>query len=144
MRITSPAFEHEGTIPFEYTCNGKDINPPLGIEEVPNVARSLALVVDDPDAPNGDWVHWVVFNISPETPEIAENSVPGEEASNDFDRRSYGGPCPPSGTHRYFFRLYALDTELDPEKVSGRHSLEKEMEGHIVARSELMGKYGKE
>ncbi|MCL5022771.1 MAG: YbhB/YbcL family Raf kinase inhibitor-like protein [Nitrospirae bacterium] len=143
LRISSPAFENNGSIPGKYTCDGMDVNPPLRIANVPAGARSLALIVDDPDAPRGTWVHWVVWNIGPKTLEIGENTVPkgALQAVNDFKRHQYGGPCPPSGTHRYFFKLYALDAMLNFSANSGKAGLEKAMEGHIIARAEIVGLY---
>ena len=108
----SSVFSNNETIPKKYTCDGDDINPELAIKGVPEEAKSLVLIMDDPDAPVGTWDHWIVFNI-PVTAKIEENSIPGTEGVNSFRRQSYGGPCPPSGTHRYFFKFYALDTELD-------------------------------
>ena len=140
MKITSPAFKHNELIPAEFTCEGKDSNPALTIEDIPGGTKTLALIVDDPDAPMGTWVHWVVYNI-PSVSEIKENSVPGEQGKNDFNRKDYGGPCPPSGTHRYFFKLYALDTELKLQGIVTKGSLEKAMQGHILATAELIGLY---
>ena len=141
--ISSTAFEYNGAIPSRYTCDGIDINPPLHIANVPAGTKSLALIVDDPDAPMGIWVHWVVWNIDPATPEIKENEVPAgaAEGVNDFRKHNYGGPCPPSGTHRYFFTLYALDTRLDPGAHANKATLEKAMKGHILGQAELMGTY---
>lgn len=143
MTITSPAFEDNGDIPARYTCDGKDINPPLKFGNIPAGARSLALIVDDPDAPGGIWVHWVVWNIDPGTVEIGENTVPkgSVQGVNDFEKRDYGGPCPPSGTHRYFFKLYALDTLLNFSSDAGKAGLEKAMEGHILAKAQIVGLY---
>lgn len=142
MKLTSSAFKHEGFIPDVYTCKGKDISPPLKIADVPQEAKSLALIVDDPDAPGKTWVHWVVFDI-PVTDKIGENSIPGKQGMNDFGRKDYGGPCPPSGVHRYFFKLYALDVSLDLKEGINKGELEKAMEGHILDRCELLGKYQK-
>jgi Raf kinase inhibitor-like YbhB/YbcL family protein len=141
--LSSSAFKHNGQIPSKYTCDGADINPPLMIENVPTTAKSLALIVDDPDAPAGTWVHWVMWNINPSTNDIKENLVPpgAEQGMNDFRKRSYGGPCPPSGTHHYFFKLYALDLTMTLSPNTGKASLEKAMKGHIVAQSELIGLY---
>ena len=142
MKLTSPEFEHKGVIPSKFTCQGADVNPALIIEGLPNGVKSLALIVDDPDAPMGIWVHWVVYDI-PVIPEIKENSIPGTQGSNDFGRENYGGPCPPSGTHRYFFKLYALDTQLNlPEGIS-KEDLEKATRGHILDKAELIGLYKK-
>jgi hypothetical protein len=113
MKLTSSAFENEGSIPSEFTCDGDDISPPLTISEVPENTKSLALISDDPDAPVGTWDHWVVFNIPPDTREIAKGTEPpGVAGKNSWGRTGYGGPCPPSGTHRYFFKLYSLHTQL--------------------------------
>jgi Raf kinase inhibitor-like YbhB/YbcL family protein len=143
LRVSSPAFEDNGRIPEKYTCDGKDINPPLLIENVPASAGSLALIVDDPDAPKGTWVHWVLWNISPDTREIKENSVPErvEQGLNDFKKHDYGGPCPPDGTHRYFFKLYALDAALELASKSTKADLEKAMQGHVIDQDQIIGKY---
>lgn len=143
MKLTSSAFTHKGEIPGRYSCDGRDLSPPLSITNVPEGAKSLALIVDDPDAPVGTWVHWVVWNISPHTAEIGENSLPPGvvQGVNGWQRNRYGGPCPPSGTHRYFFRLYALDTLLNLAPTAGREPLLRAMEGHIISRAELMGTY---
>jgi Raf kinase inhibitor-like YbhB/YbcL family protein len=140
LSVTSPAFENNKLIPVKYTCDGADVNPPLTIEGVPEETKTLVLIVDDPDAPMGTWDHWIVWNIPP-TSKIEENTVPGTEGMNDFRRRSYGGPCPPYGTHRYFFKVYALDTQLDLKSNSTKKDVEKAMEGHILAEGELVGLY---
>lgn len=140
LQVTSTAFSTGGMIPSQYTCDGANVNPPLDIQGIPEQAKSLALIVDDPDAPSGTWVHWVVWNI-PVTEFIEENTVPGKEGLNDFKKHHYGGPCPPSGTHRYFFKVYALDALLDLPDNTKKAGLEKAMEGHIVASGELMGVY---
>ena len=142
MRLTSPNFKHQEMIPKKFTCQGEDINPALDIEGIPEGAKSLSLINDDPDAPGGMWVHWVVFNI-PLTSKIDEDSIPGKQGSNDFSRRDYGGPCPPSGTHRYFFKIYALDRELDLKEGASKKELEKAMQGHILEKAELIGLYKK-
>ena len=143
MKISSTAFAHNGQIPKKYTCDGSDINPPLKFEEAPANARSLALIVDDPDAPMGTWVHWVVWNIDPKSAEIKENSVPkgSMQGMNDFRKHNYGGPCPPSGTHRYFFKLYALDMTLNIGASAGKNALESAMKGHILGEAQLVGLY---
>jgi Raf kinase inhibitor-like YbhB/YbcL family protein len=143
LQIVSPAFKHNELIPKKYTCDGKDVNPPLLIENIPPGAKSLALIVDDPDAPVGTWVHWVVWNISPGTREIKEDSVPkgAEQGVNDFWKNDYGGPCPPSGTHRYFFKLYALDAVLNLGSKAKKSDLEGAMKGHILEKAELIGLY---
>lgn len=142
MKLSSPEFENNGFIPMKFTCQGEDISPALVIEDIPEGAKSLALIVDDPDAPMGTWVHWVVFDIPP-VGDIEENSVPGKQGRNNFGRKDYGGPCPPSGTHRYFFKIYALDTMLNKSEGLSKIVLEKAMEGHIVGKAELIGLYKK-
>jgi len=143
LTITSPAFGTGELIPSKFTCDGQDVNPALAIGNVPAGTKSLALIMDDPDAPNGTWVHWVLWNIDPATREIRENSVPAgaKPGTNDFRKTSYGGPCPPPGTHRYFFKMYALDTMLDLGSGATKAALEKAMRGHILGQGELMGRY---
>jgi len=141
LSVESTAFENNKLIPAKYTCDGDDVNPPLTIEGVPEGTKTLALIVDDPDAPMGTWDHWIVWNIPATTSKIAENTVPGTEGMNDFRRRSYGGPCPPSGTHRYFFKVYALDVKLDLSPTSRKRDVEKAMQGHVLAKGELVGLY---
>ncbi|KPK98957.1 MAG: hypothetical protein AMJ95_01475 [Omnitrophica WOR_2 bacterium SM23_72] len=143
MKISSPEFENNQFIPKKFTCQGKDINPTLIIEDIPEEAISLALIVDDPDAPMGMWVHWVVFDI-PVVGRIEENSIPGKQGINDFGRKDYGGPCPPSGTHRYYFKIYALDAMLNLQEGMSKKELERVMEGHILDKAELIGLYKKE
>lgn len=141
MKLTSPEFENNGFIPKRFTCQGEDINPALIVEGIPEETESLVLIFDDPDAPMGTWVHWIVYNV-PVISRIEEDSIPGMQGINDFRREDYGGPCPPSGTHRYVFRLYALDTELNLlEKGISRKALERAMEGHIMGNAELIGLY---
>ena len=142
MKLTSPVFQANTMIPKKYTCQGDNVNPTLTIEGVPSDTKSLALIMDDPDAPVGTWVHWVVYNI-PVGSKIEENSASGKQAKNSARHESYGGPCPPSGTHRYFFKLYSLDTELSPGSVTDKSSLEKAMGGHILDKAELVGLYKK-
>ncbi|MFH1316670.1 MAG: YbhB/YbcL family Raf kinase inhibitor-like protein [Candidatus Woesearchaeota archaeon] len=141
--ISSPAFENNGEIPSKYTCDGDDVNPPLDIEGIPDGTKELVLIVDDPDAPVGNWDHWVVINIPPDLSTIEENSVPGTELKNDFKKTSWGGPCPPGGTHRYFFKVYALDIELNLGASSDKKDVESEMEEHILAKGELIGVYSR-
>jgi hypothetical protein len=141
LSIKSPAFEHGKLIPKKYTCDGQDINPPLTIEGVPKEAKTLVLAVDDPDAPSGTWDHWIVWNIPASTSKIAENSVPGKEGVNSARQQGYMGPCPPGGTHRYFFKVYALDTQLSLDPSSRKKDAEKAMQGHVLAKGELMGLY---
>lgn len=140
LRVSSPAFSPSGSIPEKYTCEGKDINPAVEIENIPEEVMSLALIVDDPDAPRGTWVHWLVWNIPP-AHRIRENTVPGIEGMNSFGRLSYGGPCPPSGTHRYFFRVYGLDVVLKLKRGASRSDLEQAMQKHILAYGEFIGTY---
>jgi Raf kinase inhibitor-like YbhB/YbcL family protein len=142
LTIISPAFKSNKSIPFKYTCDGDDVNPPLNIEGTPEETKSLVLIVDDPDAPMGTWDHWIVWNIPP-TNKIEENSAPGTEGLNDFRKHSYGGPCPPSGTHRYFFKVYALDTKLSLDPNSRKKDVEKAMKDHILAKGELVGLYSR-
>lgn len=144
MRLSSPVFDEGKFIPKRYTCDGEDINPPLTISDVPEDAKSLALIVDDPDAPAGLWVHWTVWNIDPETAEIVEDSVPvgATQGLTSSGKGGYHGPCPPDREHRYFFRLYALDTMLDLDRLqTGKDELKDAMHGHVLARAELMGRY---
>jgi len=140
LTVSSPVFENNGLIPAKYTCDGDDINPPLRIEGIPKETVSLTLIVDDPDAPRGTWVHWVVWDIPP-TERIEENSVPGTEGLNDSRRRTYGGPCPPSGTHRYFFKVYALDNRLNLRPDSRKADVERAMGTHVIAKGEIVGLY---
>ena len=142
MKLTSPEFENNSFIPGKYTCQGDDINPTLTIENIPQGAKGLALIVDDPDAPMGTWVHWVVYDI-PIISRIDEGTIPGKQGLNDFRKRDYGGPCPPSGTHRYFFKIYALDKMLNLKEGVSKKNLEKSMEGHILDKAELIGLYKK-
>jgi len=140
LEVTSQAFRHNDLIPSLYTCDGQNINPPLTIAHIPPEARSLALIVDDPDAGGDMWVHWVVWNI-PITHEIPENKVPGTEGINDSKLNRYDGPCPPSGTHRYFFKVYALDTILELPASTTKTSLEQTMQSHILGFGEIIGLY---
>jgi hypothetical protein len=148
LTISSTAFEHEGMIPSKYTCDSLDVSPPLQISGVPEKTRSLVLIVDDPDAPNKTWVHWVLYNLPPDTESLPENFPTDAELESgarqgvtDFGSTGYGGPCPPSGTHRYFFKLYALDTMLDIEGEGTKAEVTEAMKGHILAQAQLMGKY---
>ena len=140
--ISSPAFEHNGNIPSQYACEGENINPPLVIEGIPEGTVSLVLIVEDLDAPRGIFVHWVVFNINPVII-IDENSVPGIEGTSSFGDIVYSGPCPPSGTHRYVFIVYALDTILGLDSTATKNDVIEAMEGHILAKGELIGLYSK-
>lgn len=148
ITITSTAFTDGGMIPRDYTCDGKDISPPLAWAGVPEGTKSLAIICDDPDAPVGTWVHWVLFNI-PATVNKLPQSMPSAKALengakhgiNDFRKFGYGGPCPPGGTHRYYFKLYALDIELTQEPGLTKAELLKAMKDHILAEGQLMGRY---
>jgi Raf kinase inhibitor-like YbhB/YbcL family protein len=142
LQITSTAFGHNQMIPREYTCQGEDVNPSLEIRGIPPAAKGLALIMDDPDAPMGTWDHWLVYNI-PLLEKIERNSIPGTQVKNSFGKFNYGGPCPPSGTHRYFFKLYALDTAPTLPPTVSKKTLEKAMEGHVLERAELVGLYKK-
>jgi hypothetical protein len=148
MKLTSQAFQPGDLIPAKYTCAGLDVSPPLTWSDPPAGTRSFALISDDPDAPVGTWVHWVIWNIPPSARALEENlpktaSLPdgARQGTTDFKRVGYGGPCPPSGTHRYFFKLYALDATLDLPSSATKKDLEKAMQKHILAQAELMGKY---
>lgn len=145
MKLASSAFSHNQKIPSLYTCDGQNINPPLTISEVPRYAQSLVLIVDDPDAPAGTWTHWTVWNIDPAVGELSEGSLPdgATEGTTDFGKVGFGGPCPPSGTHRYFFRLYALDTTLSLQASASLQDLLRLMKGHILEKAELVGLYGR-
>jgi Raf kinase inhibitor-like YbhB/YbcL family protein len=139
LKITSPAFEHNQQIPEKYGCKNKAPNPPITIEGTPPKATSLALIMDDPDAPSGTFDHWIVWNIPPSTTRIDENAALGKEGLNSSGKRGYVCPFPPSGTHRYFFKVFALNMMLDLSANSGKRDLEKAMKGHIVAQGELVG-----
>jgi hypothetical protein len=145
MKITSTAFENNQSIPAKYTCDGENVSPPLAVADVPESAQSLVLIVDDPDAPVGTFAHWLVWNIDPQTTVITEGNVPQftVEGKNDFGKNSWGGPCPPSGTHRYFFKLYALDQKIDLPTSADKQDLEKAMEGYILSQTQLIGLYSR-
>jgi hypothetical protein len=144
MKITSSAFQQGGNIPSKFSCDGANTNPPLQISNVPSEAKSLVLIVDDPDAPSGLFTHWAVWNISPQTSTIPEGSTPkGVQGTNDFGKSGYGGPGPPSGAHRYYFKIFALDRELDLPSGAKRSQLDAAMKGHVVAQGELMGRYSR-
>lgn len=149
MRLTSSVFEHEGHIPKKYTCDGSNINPPLHIDNVPTGAKSLALIMDDPDVPrnlrsDGMYDHWIIFNMPPETHDIPEGHEPiGTHGATTAGGTNYVGPCPPDREHRYFLKLYALDARLSLPAKSTKKEVEKAMEGHILAKTELMGIYGR-
>ena len=142
MKLTSPAFHHNAVIPRKYTCQGEDINPPFSITGLPPNTAALVLINDDPDAPMGTWDHWLVYDIKPGD-SIAEDSVPGHQGTNSWGRNDYGGPCPPSGTHRYFFKLYALDKPLGLPQGARKKDIEKAMHGHVLDEAQLIGLYEK-
>lgn len=150
MDLKSSAFQQEGLVPSQYTCDGANVSPPLTWSDPPAKTQSFALISDDPDAPVGTWVHWVAWNIPPAARSLDEN-VPKKDAlpngmkqgTTDFRKIGYGGPCPPSGTHRYFFKLYALDTTLNLSPRTTKKDLERAMQTHILAQAELMGKYSR-
>jgi len=143
FKIYSSAFKNGGEIPQKYTCDGANVNPPLKIENVPVNTKSLALVFDDTDAPRGTYVHWILWNIHPNTKEIGENSIPegAVQGTNDFKKRNYGGPCPPGRAHRYVFKTYALDTRLNLDLHSTKADLEKDIKGHVIGQAQWMGVY---
>jgi Raf kinase inhibitor-like YbhB/YbcL family protein len=140
--ITSNAFKQGESIPLLYTCDGQDVSPALQWSSVPLKTKSFVLICDDPDAPMGRWVHWIVFNIPATVTHFEQGKAAGGmQATNSWGKKNYGGPCPPNGTHRYFFKLYALDTMLDLTSVADVSAVEKAMEGHVVGKGELMGTY---
>lgn len=148
LTVISPVFQDGAMIPSKYTADGEDISPPLQFSGIPIGTKSIALINDDPDAPMGTWVHWVVFNIPPDTASLEENMPSDPTLSNgarqgttDFGSVGYGGPAPPSGTHRYFFKIYALDTMLDLQPGAKKADLEMAMVGHVLAEAQIMGKY---
>ncbi|MDD3344998.1 MAG: YbhB/YbcL family Raf kinase inhibitor-like protein [Candidatus Omnitrophica bacterium] len=144
MKISSPEFEYGSAIPAEFTCQGKGVNPPLSIDSLPPEAKTLVLIVDDPDAPGGDFVHWVVYDIpAAGRIDIEKDSVPGRQGVNSAGRLGYISPCPPSGTHRYFFKIYALGKELALGDGLSKRDIEEEMKGSILDKAELMGLYRK-
>ena len=144
MQLTSPVFQHNTRIPSKYTCDGENINPPLEFSDVSESAKSLVLIMDDPDAPMGTWVHWAIFNMDPLTRMINGDEKPsGIEGMTSFGKPGYGGPCPPSSTHRYFFKLYALDISFETSSVLDKKTIEEKMQNHILEKAELVGLYGR-
>ncbi len=148
IKLTSSAFSEGQPIPRAYTCDGVNISPPLEWSGVPKTAKTIAIVCDDPDAPGGTWVHWVLYNLPGDNIGLVENlpvteslKAGGFQGSNDFGKIGYGGPCPPSGTHRYFFRVYAIDSELPLKAGATKAELMKAMEGHVLLQGQLMGTY---
>ena len=148
ITVTSSAFAQAGMIPSKYTCDGENVSLPLRWETLPKGTKSIAIISDDPDAPMGTWVHWIMWNIPADAAGVAENIPPVKELPNgarqgitDFQCHGYGGPCPPSGTHRYYFKVYALDTMFEIVNTSTKTELLSAMKGHIIAEGQLMGKY---
>jgi len=148
MEITSSAFKEGQMIPLKYTCDGQDISPPLEWENAPDATKSFALICDDPDAPMGMWVHWVVYDIPPDMNNLPEHVRPERQlgngirqGNNSWPNIGYGGPCPPGGTHRYYFKLYALDTTLNLKPGATKEQLLQEMKRHVLEEAHLMGKY---
>jgi Raf kinase inhibitor-like YbhB/YbcL family protein len=148
ITVSSAAFEERGMIPKQYTCDGANVSPPLAWDSVSESAKSLVVISDDPDAPAGTWVHWVMYNLPPDIRELPEK-IPtnrtlkngARQGTNDFGNIGYGGPCPPSGTHRYYFKLYALDTVLDCDPGMSKAQIDRAMKGHVLASGQLMGTY---
>jgi hypothetical protein len=148
MKITSPAFAPNGLIPTQHTCDGQDLSPPLAWHDVPETAQSLALVCDDPDAPQGTFVHWVLYNLPADLAALPEGAFQrptfeqaGLQGKNDFGKTGYGGPCPPGGTHRYYFTLYALDQPLPLGAGATKSQVLQAIAGHVLAETQLMGRY---
>lgn len=150
IKVTSSAFQNDGMIPAKYTCDGPDVSPPIAWNGVPEGTKSIALICDDPDAPGGTWVHWVLYSLPASTKSLSEHVPPdkvlpngAKQGTTDFGKIGYGGPCPPSGTHRYFFKVFALDTMLSLNSGATKAQLVKAMEGHILAQGQLIGKYSR-
>jgi Raf kinase inhibitor-like YbhB/YbcL family protein len=148
IEIASSAFSNMQSIPAKYTCDGQDISPPLKWKGIPEKTKSIVLIVDDPDAPRGTWVHWVLYDIPPGVDSLSENqprtdTLPSgaKQGLTDFKRVGYGGPCPPSGTHRYFFKIYALDTMLNLSAGKTKKEIEAAMKNHVVSQGEMVGTY---
>ena len=144
VKVTSSAFQSGDNIPSKFTCDGSDTSPPLQIAGIPSNAKTLVLIADDPDAPGGLFTHWLVWNIPPQLSSIAEGSSPkGVQGANDFGKSGYRGPCPPPGTHRYSFKIFALDRELDLRPGAKRSQVDTAMKGHVLAQGELIGRYAR-
>ena len=145
MKLSSPDFKEGENIPERFTCDGKDVSPTLQIEGVPKEAKSLVVIVEDRDAPDGNFTHWLLWNIAPNLTEIVGNKPPPSavQGVNDFGKKKYSGPCPPPGTHRYYFKLYALDTTLNFPPKSKRKTVDSAIKGHIIVEATLMGKYAR-
>jgi len=151
IKLTSPAFQDNGPIPSKYTCDSENISPPLQWENIPDKTKAIVLICDDPDAPMGTWVHWVLYNLPKEKRSLEENFPDDEtlekgirQGLNDFGHLGYGGPCPPGGTHRYFFKIYALDCRFEITQIPDKKMIENLMTGHILAQGLLTGKYTRE
>lgn len=142
MRLTSDVFQDRGELPARYTCDGVNVSPPLSWTDVPAHTRSFALVVDDPDAPSQCWAHWIIADLPPDTRSLAEGAHPRHQGVNDWNHENWGGPCPPSGRHRYFFKLYALDRVLDLAHPT-KQELERAMNGHVIAEATLVATYAR-
>lgn len=142
LKVTSPAFKNEGNIPSKYTCEGEGVNPPLHIDHIPKGTKTLVIIVEDPDAPKGTFDHWLAWNIPPENP-VEENRTQGISGINGSGKTGYYPPCPPSGSHRYYFYLFALDSSLDLKPGSDKRELKRAMQSHILAQGCLMGSYQK-
>lgn len=150
LKVISAAFKEGEPIPRQYTCHGINVSPPLEWSGVPKTAKTIAIIADDPDAPSGGWVHWVLYNLPSENIGFVENlpatenlKAGGFQGKNDFGKIGYGGPCPPSGTHRYIFKVFAVDTELALPAGAARAEVEQAMQGHILSQGQLMGTYGR-
>ena len=143
INVSSPAFQAGGTIPARFTCKGANVNPPLQFQGIPKAAKCLVLIVDDPDAPGHLFTHWLIWNIDPGTTQLREKSLPAGaiEGTNDFGDRGYGGPCPPSGTHRYFFRLFALDQKMTLKSGAKRSVVDSALKNRILAHDALMARF---
>lgn len=143
LAISSSAFANQGIIPPQFTCKGANVNPSLRFHGIPPEAQTLAVIVEDPDAPSGLFTHWLLWNIDPTTAHVGERSIPTDavQGTNDFGNLGYGGPCPPSGTHRYIFRVFALDAPLDLKAGARRGEFNKALTGHVIARGEMTGRF---
>ena len=141
LTLTSPVFAEGEAIPIQFSCDGDDLSPELAWAGIPDGTASLVLFFDDPDAPGGTWDHWILFNIPADLTGLAQDGTAGTDGNNSWNRTGYGGPCPPGGTHRYFFKLYAIDTRLDLPEGAAKGEIESAMEGHILGQVELMGTY---
>lgn len=145
MKISSPAFKDGGNIPVKYTCEGDNINPEIDIERIPDGTQSLVLIVEDPDAPKGTWTHWILYNIPANTNVISEDTSPGKQGISTSKQKSYVGPCPPGKeNHRYYFRLYALDTKIEQRDGITREQIDREIVEHVIDTAEIMGHYSRE